>query len=156
MKQLENYLKLNGLLEKDEKDAVTGIDGGFHSYLSSLGKFIGILGEEAHYGKNQNMMEKIVFWGTVYGQDKKFLRERLSEVYGDRLSKEQIRRITGMKFEGWGRLSKEFLLLEGASREEGEIRTLIRSLWETNENLMGLLSERYTYSEEVREKTARV
>ena len=40
-------------------------------------------------------MEKIIFWGTVYGQDKKFLRERLSEVYGDRLSKEQIRRITG-------------------------------------------------------------
>jgi len=153
MKQLENYLKLNGLLEKDEKDAVTGIDGGFHSYLSSLGKFIGILGEEAHYDKNQNMMEKIIFWGTVYGQDKKFLRERLSEVYGDRLSKEQIRRITGMKFEGWGRLSKEFLLLEGAFREEGEIRTLIRSLWETNENLRGLLSERYTYSEEVREKT---
>ena len=37
MKQLENYLKLNGLLEKDEKDAVAGIDGGFHSYLSSLG-----------------------------------------------------------------------------------------------------------------------
>ena len=69
-------------------------------------------------------MEKIIFWGTVYGQDKKFLRERLSEVYGDRLSKEQIRRITGMKFEGWGRLSKEFLLLKEASREEGEIRTL--------------------------------
>ena len=116
--------------KKDEKDAVTGIDGGFHSYLSSLGKFIGILGEEAHYGKNQNMMEKIIFWGTVYGQDKKFLRERLSEVYGDRLSKEQIRRITGMKFEGWGRLSKEFLLLEGASRaEERRGGIVCRSRW---------------------------
>lgn len=154
MKQVETYLVLKGKLEKGEKDAVTGIDGGFHSYLSSLGKFIGVLGDEAHYDKNQEMMENIIFWGTVYGQDKKFLRERIYDAYGECLSEQQIRRIMGMKFDGWGRISATLLLMEGASREDGEIRTLIRSLWETNENLMGLLSDRYTYAEEIQEKVS--
>ncbi|MDE7286027.1 MAG: type II CRISPR RNA-guided endonuclease Cas9, partial [Lachnospiraceae bacterium] len=147
LRQLETYLIVNGYIKKGETDAISGIDGGFHSSLSSLGKFKGILGEAAQYDENRKMIEDIIFWGTVYGRDKSFLKESIYENYGEVLTEKDIKRILGFKFEGWGKLSYTFLNMEGASKEEGVIRKLITSLWETNDNLMQLLSARYTYSE---------
>ena len=42
--------------------------------------------------------------------------------------------------------------LEGASKETGEIGTIMHFLWETNDNLMQLLSDRYTFMEEINKK----
>ncbi len=39
--------------------------------------------------------------------------------------------------------------LEGADKKTGEITTIIRALWETNDNLMELLSDRYTFAETI-------
>lgn len=152
MKQLENYLIVNGYIKKGETDAISGIDGDFHSSLSSLGKFKGILGETVHYDENRKMMEDIIFWGTIYGKDKSFLKESICENYGECLSEKDIKRILGFKFEGWGKLSGSFLNMEGVSTEDGVIRKLITALWETNDNLMQLLSARYTYSETLADK----
>ena len=147
IKQLEKYLIINGYIDKESQDAISGIDGGFHSSLSSLGKFKGILGETAFYDENREMIENIIFWGTIYGNDKKFLKENIEEHYGKVFSEKDINRILGFKFEGWGRLSSTFLNMEGASKETGAIQALIAAMWETNDNLMQLLSERYTYAE---------
>ena len=54
------------------------------------------------------MVEDIVFWCTVYGDSKKFLKDRIEEKYGEKLTKEQIKRIVGFKFKDWGNLSKNF------------------------------------------------
>ena len=151
LKQLENHLIVNGYIKKGETDVISGIDDGFHSSLSSLGKFKGILGEAVCYDENRQMIEDIIFWGTVYGKDKKFLKESISENYGEILSAKDIKRILGFKFEGWGRLSCAFLNLEGVSKEDGVIRKFITALWETNDNLMQLLSGRYTYSDSLTE-----
>ncbi|MBO4980286.1 MAG: type II CRISPR RNA-guided endonuclease Cas9 [Lachnospiraceae bacterium] len=152
LRRLTDYLISNGLLKKGEEQAVTGIDGGFHSSLSTLGKFRGILGEGVFYDENQKMMEDIAFWGTIYGNDKKFLKERMEEVYGSVLSEKDQKRILGFKFDGWGKLSAAFLNMEGCSKEDGVVRSLIGALWETNDNIMELLSERYTYADALREK----
>ena len=121
----------------------------FKASLSSLNKFKGVLGDAAVYDSNRAMIEQIIFWATIYGDDKHFLKNRIKEHYGDSLDNQQIKRICGMKFNGWGNLSKTFLELQGASKEDGVYRSIIQSLWETNDNLMQLLSERYTYSEEL-------
>lgn len=152
LKRLTDYLISNGLLKKGEEQAITGINDGFHSSLSTLGKFKGILGEGVFYDENQKMMEDIVFWGTVYGNDKKFLKERMEEVYGSAFSEKDQKRILGFKFDGWGKLSAAFLNMEGCSKEDGVVRSLIVALWETNDNIMELLSERYTYADALREK----
>lgn len=151
-KQLLNHLVANGLLIEADPDSISGIDQDFKAYLSSLGKFKGVLGDEAYYDRNREMIEQIIFWGTVYGDDKRFLRKRITEHYGDRLDEQQIKRICGMKFAGWGNLSKAFLELEGVLKTEGEYRSLIQALWETNDNLMELLSDRYTYAKKLEEK----
>lgn len=146
LKKLTEYLILNGhLKELDAKTAISGIDGGFQCSLTTVGKFYPIFGELLFSDENQKMVEDIVFWGTVYGNDKKFLKEKIEENYRDVFDQQQLKRILGFKFDGWGRLSRAFLEMEGASKKDGEIRSLIQSLWETNDNLMELLSNRYTY-----------
>lgn len=146
-KQLLKYLVANGLLTEGEGDLVSGIDQDFKASLSSLGKFKGVLGDAAYYDSNRDMIEHIIFWGTVYGDDKHFLRTRIQEHYGDRLDAQQIKRICGMKFSGWSNLSEKFLSLSGVAKNEGEYRSLIQALWATNDNLMQLLSDQYTYKE---------
>lgn len=143
--QLVNFLIVNGYLDPNEADAISGIDGGFHSSLSSLGKFRAILGDAVFSDENRKMIEDIIFWGTIYGNDKRFWKESIHEKYGQILSEKDIKRILGFKFDGWGKLSEEFLNMEGVSKEDGVIRRIIVSLWETNDNLMQLLSDRYTY-----------
>lgn len=150
-KMLLDWLHVSGFPDAT-KESISGIDQDFKAYLSSLGKFKGVLGDEAYYDRNREMIEQIIFWGTVYGDDKRFLRKRITEHYGDRLDEQQIKRICGMKFIGWGNLSKAFLELEGVLKIEGEYRSLIQALWETNDNLMELLSDRYTYAKKLEEK----
>lgn len=143
LKVLTNYLYNNAIIPSKDSVVFSGIDNGFQASLSSVGKFIGIFGKDLFTDDVQKMVEEIIFWGTVYGNDKKFLRERLEEKYGDILNKEQMKRIVGFKFGGWGRLSKTFLELSGEC--ECGTCSLIQALWETNCNLMELLSEKYTF-----------
>ena len=47
-------------------------------------------------------------------------------------------------------MSKEFLELSGCDKRTGEICSLIRSMWETNYNLMELINApEYSYKEEL-------
>lgn len=137
------YLYNNSIIASKDDVVITGIDAGFHTSLTSVGKFRGILGDDLFTDENQAMVEKIIFWGTVYGNDKKFLKERIESEYKGRLTTEQIKRILGFKFNGWGKLSKAFLELAG-NCECGEC-SLIQALWETNHNLMELLAEQYSF-----------
>lgn len=151
LKKLYEYLVKKHLIDEGEMDAITGIDGGFKCSLTTVNKFQGIFGEQVHSDQNRKVIEDIVFLGTVFGQEKKLFKNTIKEKYSDILTEADIKRIAGFKFEGWGRLSKEFLLMEGASKEDGEIRSIIRGLWETNDNLMELLSSRYTYIDSLNE-----
>lgn len=143
LKALKSYLYNNSLIASTDDAVITGIDAGFNSSLTSVGKFLPLLGDALFTDENQAMVEKIIFWGTVYGNDKNFLKERIQNEYTEKLSPEQIKRITGFKFNGWGRLSKSFLELPGHC-ECGE-RSIIQALWETNHNLMELLSEQFDF-----------
>ncbi len=154
---LESYFKERGIVTSEKKDFLSGIDveGGFKASLSSLGKFRGVLGEDALLESNQAMMEDIVYRGTIFGDDKNFMKNYITERYGKVLSDEQIKRILGFKFTGWGNLSKEFLEMEGKS-EDGITRSIMLALWETNDNLMKLLSDKYTYRETLEAKASRM
>lgn len=157
IRNIEAYFKKNGFIASEEKDFLSGIDveGGFKASLSSLGKFRGVLGEEALLESNREMIEDIIFWGTIFGDDKKFVKECIEEKYGEKLSQDQIKKILGFKFSGWGNLSREFLEMEGKS-EDGTSRSIILAMWETNDNLMKLLSDKYTYKKTLETKVNRM
>ncbi len=151
-KKLLQYLSANGILSPDEQDAITGIDETFHQSLTSYGRFYSILGEQIESREIQNMAEQVIFWGTVYSGDKKMAGELIRETYGERsgkpyLTEAQIRRICGFKWKDWGRLSKDFLELQGCSKKDGVKKSLIRALWETDCNLMELLGDEFTFQD---------
>lgn len=154
--QLHNYLVKKHLINEGEIEAISGIDAGFKNSLTTVGKFYGIMGDSVHSDANRKIIEDIVFLGTVFGQEKKLLSQIIIEKYSQNFSQKEINRILGFKFDGWGKLSKEFLMLEGASKEDGVVRSIIGALWDTNDNLMELLSHQYTYIESLQEHVVNI
>lgn len=148
--QIYRYLLGRGIVREGEIEQITGIDMTINSQLASYGKFKSVLGEEADKDSGRKMIEQIIFWSTVYGDSKKFLREKIEEKYGTLLSQEQIKRILGFRYKDWGRFSRTFLEMQGCSKSTGEVLPLIGMMWETNDNLMELLAQdSYTYGEEL-------
>ena len=137
-KQLCKYLHTRGVIEAEEQ--VAGIDITINNALTTYGKFKAIFGDDMSKDSVQKMVEDIVFWCTIYGDSKKFLKDRIEEKYGEKLTKEQIKRIVGFKFKDWGNLSKNFLELSGADVSTGESVSIIRALWNNNLNLMELIN----------------
>lgn len=150
-KQIVNFFYAKGLLKDGTQ--LSGIGQTIGSSLSTYGKFKAILGERIDTDECQEMIEEIVFWCTVYGDSKKYLKEKIEEQYSDLLTDEQINRILGFKTKDWGNLSKEFLLMPGCDKSTGEKMSLIRTMWENNINLMELLnSDLFTYKDVINAK----
>jgi len=96
--------------------------------------------------------EDIIKFLTIYGKDKKMVKNTISALYPGKLTKEQLKGIDKLSYSGWGNFSEKFLNgITGMDRESGQTFTIIQALWETNNNLMQLLSKDFTFTEE-REK----
>ena len=151
-RKIKDYLITRGLCSKKTGVEISGIDGDFKSTLSSYLLFRDILNVNIISYEQEQMAEQIIFWATIYGDTKSFLKEKIEESYGNSLTAAQIKRICGVKFRDWGRLSKAMLELEGADRETGEVLTIINRMWNENVNLMECLSEKYTYIDVIRDE----
>ena len=149
----QELISLN-IMDKDS--VISGIDTMCNASLSSIGKFRGIFDEEINNQSIINIIEDIIFWRTIYNDEKKFVKEKIEEKYEGKIDKDKMKRILGLKFSNWGNLSKSFLELEGADTDTGEVRSIIQSLWETNFNLMELLSSRFTYTQELEKRVKKL
>lgn len=152
-KKLLNYLNTNEGYELEKED-LSGFDGNFKASLTSYIELKNkVFGDEIEKYSVQKFAENIINWVTLYGDDKKLLKHVLEKECGDKLTDGQIKEILRLKFNGWGRLSGYFLNeLEGADCENGECFTIIGALWNTQNNLMQLLSRRFTFTERIKEE----
>ena len=155
-KKIKEYLITRGACSKKTGVEISGIDGDFKSSLGSYILFCEIFKVSALTYEQEKMAEQIIFWATVYGDTKSFLKEKIEENFGDILSAAQIKRICGIKFKDWGRLSKAMLELEGADRETGEVLTIISRMWNENVNLMECLSDKYTYLDTIKDEARNI
>lgn len=150
-KKILDYINKRGYDVSESE--LTGVDTMLGCHLSTYRKFKDVFGEDIKKDSVQSMVEKMVFWGTVYGDSKKMLRQQIIKNYKDKITEKQLERILGFKYRDWGRLSKEFLELNGCNKETGEITSLVRALWDDNLNLMELLhSDKYTFGEALNAK----
>ena len=117
--------------------------------LASLGKFRAIFGDDVFKQSNKDIIEDIIYWSTIYNGDRKIIREKIEDKYPNTFNKKQLNKILGFKFEGWGNLSKKFLELQGTSKVNGEIDSVIGFMWNKQENLMELLSDNYTFTSQL-------
>ena len=142
-KKLEDYLKSNNYLS--ENQTLSGIDIQINSNLKpyfDLKMLLenGILTEE----QAERIIERI-----TYSEDKARIRIWLKIEFPD-LSEEDAAYISRLNYKDFGRLSAKFLSsFEGVNRSTGEVTTVITELWNTNNNLMEILSDKYTFAENV-------
>jgi len=118
-------------------------DTAFNSSLSSLIKFRDILGNDF----DLQMCEKIIMWHTVFGDEKKPVKQQIKSAYGTQLSGEIIDKLSKLTFNGWARFSRKFLSgIITTDKSTGESTLTIMSLLEnTTLNLMEILnSDSYT------------
>lgn len=150
------YLVSEGI-DKKEAESISGLDGDFKSSLSSLIDMKHILGNDFSREDAEKMIQDI----TIFGGDKKMLKNRLHREFSY-LTPEQLTSLTQLSYDGWGRLSKEFLVnllpAEGDSCEvlvdhtSGEVLNIISAMRQTSYNLMELLGSRFGYGQAIEER----
>lgn len=150
------YLVSEGI-DKKEAESISGLDGDFKSSLSSLIDMKHILGNDFSREDAEKMIQDI----TIFGGDKKMLKNRLHREFSY-LTPEQLTSLTRLSYDGWGRLSREFLAnllpAEGDSCEvlvdhtSGEVLNIISAMRQTSYNLMELLGSRFGYGQAIEER----
>lgn len=136
---LKKYLASNGYKDVE----ISGIDGDFKCNLKSFKDFELF---DLPYSDKEEIIKAI----TIFGDDKKLLKNRLKKKYGDKISNDDIVKISKLKYSGWGRLSKKVLTgINTVLPQTGEITDIIHALWETNDNLMQLLSGNYDFKKNI-------
>lgn len=148
-KRLKDHLLKNGII--DAQAEITGIDGDFKNSLTSYHDLKRIL---TNTNLSQSDKELIIYNITLFGEDKDktILRQRLSKLF-TQLTKDQVKALANLSYKGWGRLSKAFLEdIESIDPVTGQVLNVINMLWETNDNLMQLLSSKYTFFDQIEAK----
>ena len=92
-KRLKGYLKSKGF----DDVTISGIDGDFKSTLKSAADL-------SRYNITDEDKEDIIKYITIFGDDKKMLKRRLSSQLKGKLTDEEIAGISKLKYTGWGRL----------------------------------------------------
>jgi len=145
-KKLKKYLCLEGITGKEVE--ISGIDGDFKASLIAYHDFKEKLtGVEL----SQRDKEDIILDVVLFGDDKKLLKKRIDKKFPN-LTDNQRKSICTMSYKGWGRLSKKFLeQIEAPAPKTGEVWNIITVLWETNDNLMEILSKKYSFANAIEE-----
>lgn len=152
LKKCREWLVNRGLLQAGCKieEVFSGIDGDFKTSLSPWCD-LAFLGDKLY--TCTEMCEQIITWITLIS-DKDRLEKRIRARYGDVLSDSEIKRLKGLNYAKWGRLSEKFLsgiVSPRCADENGELMTVIEAMEKTGENLMQLLAEKYGFGDAVEE-----
>lgn len=143
-KSLKQYMIANGIMEKT--DEISGVDDKINSNLKSYHDFLNILEKT---NNDTDLVEEIIEHIIVFGSDKKMLREWLDEKR--ELDENDKKNILRLNYKDWGRLSETFLKkIYHVDKKTGEAHSIIDRLWNTNNNLMILLSDKYDFNDEAK------
>ena len=148
-KNFKEYLLVNQITNKIVE--LDGIKDAFNSNYLSYIKFKDIFGDKLNLDIYKEISEKSILWKCLYGDDKKIFEKKIKSVYGDILTKDEIKKINSFKFNTWGRLSEKLLTgIEFLNLETGECySSVMDALRRTNYNLMELLSSKFTLQENI-------
>ncbi len=139
-KSLINYIKA----KTGETPDITGIDGDFKTSMRSAI-------ELSSYDLSLEEKEMIISSITIFGDDKKLLKKRLKKNFEEKLSDDEIKKISKLKYKDWGRFSKELLTeIYDFDENTGEVKdNIINSLWNTNDNFMELRGSKYNFQKSI-------
>lgn len=143
-KRLVEFLQVEGYYNELTNEDISGIDGDFKNGLTSYMAFKELFNDSS---LSENDKEDIIRDITLFGADAKLLKSRLNRKYPGYEKRMDIL-IKKIKNDAWGRLSKEFLEGDKLAIDipgQGKIGTIMYQLWNTNYNMMQLLSKDFPY-----------
>ena len=140
-KDITRYLVKEGLLKKEEiASAVSGIDIDYKAGLGVELRLRKIFGEAL---PSVDVMDAMIRAVLILKQEPDMLRNRLRNILPT-ITDGQLNSVCRLPCSGWGRLSQKFLT--GLTAElEGKSMTILDALWNTQYNLMQLLSGSLPY-----------
>jgi CRISPR-associated endonuclease Csn1 len=146
-KRIKSYLISNHFI--DENDVLSGLDITVKSSLRPFLQFKNLVGGGLlTYSDVENIINR-----ATYSEDKKRFADWLRKEYLQ-LPESEIKYISGLRFKEFGRLSRKLLCgIEGAvNTDTGEYMSIIRTMWETNLNLMQILnSDSFEFKRQIEE-----
>lgn len=146
VKMIRGFLEANNYMQKE--DVLEGIDIIIKSSLKAHYEFRNLLASGV---LSKEDVERIIERNT-YVEDRGRYRRWIKENF-PQLSLEDQKYVGKLKYKDFGRISQKMLSgLQGEDKETGEMGSIIYFLWETNDNFMQLLSDRYTFSKRIQEE----
>lgn len=148
-KKIKEYLV--SINKMDNESEISGIDTDWSKNLTSIAKFKGVF--DGKIETNKEIIEDIIFWSTIYSGDKELIRSKIETVYPNILNENQLKKILGFRFTGWGNLSRHFLEgIIGKDKNGTAENSIIGFLWNEQVTLQELLSQNYTFREIIDEQ----
>lgn len=148
-KKIKEYLV--SINKMDNESEISGIDTEWSKTLTSIAKLKGVFNGKIE--NNKEIIEDIIFWSTIYSGDKKLIRSKIETVYPNILNENQLKKILGFRFTGWGNLSRHFLEgIMGKDKNGNAENSIIGFLWNEQVTLQELLSQNYTFRETIDEQ----
>lgn len=147
-KSIKDFLLCNKYYSADELDTLSGIDDNIKSSLSSHIAFKQLLSGQL----DEKDVEEIIKRRT-YTESRARFALWLNREYAN-LSEDDRKYICTLKFNNFGRLSRELLCeLNGteSNSETGEAFTILELMWNENVTLQEVLSSNYTYGAQIKE-----
>ncbi|MBR0157315.1 MAG: type II CRISPR RNA-guided endonuclease Cas9 [Clostridia bacterium] len=147
-KAIEDLLLSDGVMHKG--DTLEGIDIAVKSALKSYHDFAKLLKAGS---LSEADVERIIERRTYTEDNRRFTKWINSEFPA--LSEADRKYVAALKYSDFGRLSGKLLNgIEGVRKDDGtgELHTVLHYLWETNDNLMQILSDRYSFGDEIEEQ----
>lgn len=142
-KAIRDFLRARGYL--NPSDELGGIDITIKASLRSYHSFRRIIMNGV---LNEEQVEEIIRH-AAYSEDKSRMRRWLAREY-PQLSEEDCRYILRLSLKEFGRLSARLLTgIYHIDPESGELLSIMDMLWQTNDNLMQLLSDRYGFRDQI-------
>lgn len=154
-KKLLTYLRAHEDSELSSED-LSGFDQNFKASLSAQLDFEKqIFKENFKKDSVKKIAEDIIRWKTIYGDDNRMVQNMVRQQYTEVFSEEQLKKLNRLHYSGWGNFCAKFLTgIEGVHKDTGQQFTILQALWETNCNLMQLLSKQYTFQNAIEECNA--
>lgn len=147
LKRIKEYLISNNYM--NESDNLSGIDINVKSSLAPFIRFRKLINSgDLKYADVERIINR-----AAYSEDKVRFKKWLKREF-NWMPENDITYISGLKLKGFGRLSRKLLCgIEGAEKNTGEVLSIIRAMWETNCNLMQILSDKFTFAEKIEKIT---
>ena len=151
-KKFISFVLSEGWYPKNTPIEISGIDGDFKSSLSS---YIDFRPYMCNGKLSASDVDEIIKWLTIFSEGGTAIENRIKKSFSDKLNPDEIKRISKMRYSGWGRFSSKFLNgILSTDKTTGEMKTIIQMLWDGQDNLMQLLSKDYEYYEQTVDDSA--